>query len=167
MELETIGGEEAIKSLLSNIRSVNEEERKLTMSQIPNLILESLKLKNDILNQLILVIYNLNTDLDIYETLNASNRTLVIRKLLRLYTETFQDQDHHHKQVEALTKIIDFAHSSELLVELAYALHKCNVNLSKEDSELVEEALATIQEKAAANLHLEALLMIHSILAIK
>lgn len=167
MELETIGGEEAIKSLIANIRSVNETERKLTISQIPSLILESLKLKNDILNQLILVIYNLNTDLENYETLNASNRTLIIRKLLRLYTETFQDQNHHHQQIEALTKIINFTHSSELLVELAYALHKCSFKLNNEDSNLVKEALEIIQEKAAANLHLDALLMIHSILAIK
>lgn len=166
MELSEVSEDEAnIKNLILNIRSAHEADRKLTISQIPFLILQSLTEKNDILNTLLLVIYNLNTETDNYETLNASNRTLVMRHLLRLYTETIQD--HEHKQIDSLVKIINLANSSELLVELAYVLHKCSGKLSKEDSIVVKEALEAIQEKAAANLNPEALLMIHSIIAIK
>lgn len=166
MELSEVSEDEAnIKNLILNIRSAHEADRKLTISQIPFLILQSLTEKNDILNTLLLVIYNLNTETDNYETLNASNRTLVMRHLLRLYTETIQD--HEHKQIDSLVKIINLANSSELLVELAYVLHKCGGKLSKEDSIVVKEALEAIQEKAAANLNPEALLMIHSIIAIK
>lgn len=166
MEVEVSENEANIKNLILNIRSAHEADRKLTISQIPFLIFRSLTEKNDILNTLLLVIYNLNTQTDYYETLNASNRTLVMRHLLRLYTETIQD--HEHKQIDSLVKIINLVNSSELLVELAYVLHKCSGNkLSKEDSEVVEEAFGVIQEKAAANLNPEALLMIHSIIAIK
>lgn len=166
MELSEVSEDEAnIKNLILNIRSAHEADRKLTISQIPFLILQSLTEKNDILNTLLLVIYNLNTETDNYETLNASNRTLVMRHLLRLYTETIQD--HEHKQIDSLVKIINLANSSELLVELAYVLHKCNGKLSKEDSKVVKEAFEAIQEKAAASLNPEALLMIHSIIAIK
>lgn len=166
MELETLGGEASIKNLIHNIRSIDETVRKSTISQIPNLILESLKQKSDILNQLLLVIYNLNTDSDNYEILNATSRTFVIRRLLRLYTETIQE--HSHDQIDALIQIIDFVHSSELLVEVAYALHKCDdKELDKEYVDKVEAALSQIRDKAAANLYSEALLMIHSIIATK
>lgn len=165
MEVESNEDEANIKSLIHNIRSTHDADRKLTISQIPFLILQALTERNNILNQLLLVIYNLTTETENYETLNASNRTLVIRHLLRLYTETIQD--HQHEQIDALAKIIDIVNSSELLVELAYVLHKCGGKLSKEDSEVVKAALGVIQEKAAANLNPEALLMIHSIIAIK
>lgn len=161
MDLAFLGGEANLKNLIVNIRSDDDDERKQTISQIPSLILESLKQKSDILNQLLLVIYNLNTESDNFEILNTSNRTLVLRHLLRLYTETIEE--HQRTQIDALTRIIDFAHSSELLVELTYALHKCTENLGKEDIDKVEEALSVIQEKAAANLYSEALLMIYSI----
>lgn len=164
-EIETLGGEKHIRDLVNNIKSLDESERKTTILQIPELILKSLQHKNDILNQLLLVIYNLNTDSNYYETLNGNNRTIVLRHLLRLYTETIQD--HGHKQISALVKLVEFVQSSELLVEMAHVLHRCTSSLCKEDTDLVEEALGVIQEKAAANLYPEALLMIHSIIAIK
>lgn len=154
------------KDLVHNVRSDNEDERKLTISQIPSLVLESLEHKNEVLDQLLLVIYNLNTDSESFEVLNLGNMTQVIRHLLRLYTETINE--HKHEQIDALTKISDFVHSSELLVELAYALNHCSeCKISKEDLDLVVEALCSIKEKAAANLYSDALLMIHSIIAMK
>lgn len=164
-DIEALGGEANLRELVQNIRSDDETERKQTISQIPELILKSLQKKNDVLNQLLLVIYNLTTDSNYYETLNGSNSTLIVRHLLRLYTQTIQD--HNHKQIYALSELVQLVQSSELLAELAYVLHRCTDNLSKEDSEAVEEALGSIQEKAAADLCPEALLMIHSIVAIK
>lgn len=165
MDLETIGSEDFIRRQIDNARSLDEAERKQTISQIPSLILESLRERNDILNQLLLVIYNLNTDSVKHELLNAGNRTTVIKELLRLYTETVQE--HEAKQIEALSKMVDFVQSPELLVELAYALHKCNNERSAEMSDTIDGALSKIQDRATAILSPEALLMIHSIKATK
>lgn len=162
---------ENIRELINNFRSNDQAIKKLTLSQIPALIHQSLESKNDILNQLFLVIYNVTIDQQAdqqgFEVLNETNRISIFRHLLRLYTTCIDE--HQHKQIESLIKIIDFAQtSSELLTELAHVLHKCTTNLtSKEDLLLIEEALGCIQEKAASNLHSEALLMIHSIIAIK
>lgn len=151
--------------LMRNIRSQEESKRKLTISEIPFLILESFEQRSESLDQLLLVIYNLNTETENYEYLNASNRIFVIRNLLRLYSKTIHE--HQNKQILALTKIINCVHSSELLVELAIVLHECNGKIAQEDGESVDEALGILQEKAAASLYPEALLKIHSIMAIK
>jgi len=159
------GGDTKIKELIDNIRSPDETDRKQTITQIPTLLLESLRNGNQIADQILLLIYNLYADSENHETLNTSNRTIIVRHLLRLYIENIHE--HQREQLDALANIIDFVHSSELLVELSYVLHKCSDNLGAQDSELVEGALGAIQEKASSNLNFEALLMIHSIKAIK
>lgn len=167
MEQEAIGKSESmLRRLVNNFRSVDGAVRKQTITRIPNLVLESFVQKNEILDQLLLLMYNLETDSDNFESLNASNRTLVLRHLLRLYIETVDD--HQHSQIDALKKTIDQVNSSELLVELAHTLHRCSSNkLSKIDKELIEEGLENIREKATNYLYPEALLMIHSILEMK
>lgn len=154
------------RHLLENIRSKDENERKQTISQIPILVLKSFEGKGGIINQLLLVIYNLNTEAENFETLNLGNRTQVVGHLLRLYSETITD--HEHEQIDSLVKIIQHIHSSELLIELAYALNQCHeAKITKEDKELVEEGLVEIKERATAKLFPDALLMIHSIIAMK
>lgn len=165
MNLEPLGGEVEIRNLISSSQSEDEEERKRAISKIPRLILQFSKSEDDILNQLLLVIYNLNTHSDPYEDLTASNRVPVFRQLLRLYTDSIKDHD--HEQIDALTQLIDLVYSSDLLVELAYALNQCKSDLGGKDTEMIDEAFESIREKAAVNLYPEALLMIHSILAMK
>lgn len=149
------------KDLVNHIRSADEEERKLTIMRIPELILQSLEHKNEIVNQILLVIHNLNTDSDIYENLTLGNRTNIIRHLLRLYADTIKD--HQREQIDALVKLIDHANSSQLLIELANVLNNCGNHESKEINDKVEEAFNAIRDRAAANLYPDALLMLHSI----
>jgi hypothetical protein len=148
------------KDLVEHIRSSDEEERKLTIMRIPELILQSLEHKNDVLNQLLLVIYNLTTDSDIYENLTIGNRTNIIRHLLRLYTDNIKD--HQTEQIDALVKLINHANSSQLLIELANVLYNCGNHESKEVNDKVEEAFNDMRNRAAANLYPDALLMLHS-----
>lgn len=167
-----------LKDLIENIRSDDEQERVKTIALIPNLILQSINEKNGILNQLLLVIYNLNTDDDNFETLNLGNRTTVIRYLLRLYAETIKD--HKREQIDALIKLTKHAyHSSELLIELANALYHCDLSTlrrkgSKEDisktneiNRMIGDALQSIKERASENLYSDSLLMIYSIMELR
>ena len=151
---------------MDSIRSENETDQRGAISQIPKLILNSLQHRHEVLNHLLLVLYNLNTNSEKYEVLNAVSRTQVFRHLLRLYTESIRE--HQDDQLDALTKLVDLIHCSDLLIELAYALHKCSeTSTSKKFTDAVNEALESIREKASANLHTEALLMVHSIIAMK
>lgn len=148
------------KNLVDHIRSADEEERKLTIMRIPELILQALEQKNDILNQILLVIYNLSTDSNIYENLTLGNRTNIIRHLLRLYADTIKD--HQREQIDALVKLINHANSSQMIIELANVLYNCGNHESKEVNDMVDEAFNAMRDRAAANLYPDALLMLHS-----
>lgn len=128
----------------------------MVISEIPLLLSRSLEEKNEVLDELLLLIYNLHTDCNFYEILNSSNRVIIFRHLLRLYSKTIND--HQHDQIEALKRIANLVQSPKLLVELAYTLHKCK----GEDSKTVEEGLDIIREKAVAGMYSDVLLMIHS-----
>lgn len=153
--------EAEIRKFISSSQSDDEEERKRVISKIPVLILQFLKTEDKILNQLLLVIYNLNTSHDPYEYLTASNRIPIFRHLLRLYTDTVKD--HEQTQIDALSEIIDLVYSSEILVELAYALKQCKIDLGDKGTAKIEEAFENIREKSSVNLYSEALLVIYDI----
>lgn len=166
MSADINGDEFNIKRLIEHIRSDDEADRRITISQIPSLVLKSLKSNDKIIDQLLLVIYNLNTtDTENYEYLNAGNSTLIIRHLLRLYVDTIDE--HQQRQINSMIGLIDFVHSSDLLVELAYALYRCGQSLEDGDTESIDRALRAIEDKATVGIHHEALLMINSIKAMR
>lgn len=156
------------KELIKLIRSTDEDERRLSIKSIPNLVLAFFEDKNELIKQILLLIYNLNVDSDIFESLTLSNSSAIIRRLLRIYMETVRGE-YKHEQVEALVKLIQYSDTSELLIELTNVLYHClnNKQLSEEDNDNIQDALDHIKDKAAANMYPEALLMIHSIMAIK
>lgn len=152
------------KSLLDSIRSQDEADKSRAIAQIPHLLSLSMQSTNAVLDQFILLIYNLNTNLEKYERLNARNRTIVFRQLLALYAES--TSEHQHKQLAALSRMVDLSNSSELLVEIANVLYRSLANLhNKEDDKIVKQAFEAIQVKATINLYSETLLIIHSIWA--
>lgn len=170
MAADVNGDQFNIKQLIEHIRSEDETERKITISQIPSLVLKSLRNNDKIIDQLLLVIYNLNTDSENHELLNAGNSTLIVRHLLRLYVDTIQDEKHELGQVNSLIGLVDLVHSSDLLVEIAYVLYKCSQSLEEGHDHTVaaiDQALGVIEDRATASLHPEALLMIHSIKAMR
>lgn len=166
MDENLVEDEDQLKKLIGDIRSSNESERRSAINHIPNIILKYLKEKDNILDQCLLLIYNLNTNSENYEMINSKNRVQIITQLLRLYVDTIPE--YGRSQIEALRQIVDYAQSSKFLMELAYILHKCNSILSDEqEKEIVEKALNAIQDKASLNLYTDTLLMVHSIKAIK
>lgn len=166
MDENLVEDEDQLKKLIGDIRSSNESQRRSAINHIPNIILKYLKEKDNILDQCLLLIYNLNTDSENYEMINSKNRVQIITQLLKLYVDTIPE--YGRSQIEALRQIVDYAQSSRLLMELAYILHKCNSILSDEqEKEIVEKALNAIQDKASLNLYTDTLLMVHSIKAIK
>lgn len=170
---------DSLKDILNDIRSEDEQDRAKAIIRIPSLILKSIEFKDELLNQFLLVIYNLNTDEDNYEAINSSNRVTVIRHLLRLYTETIQD--HKKEQIDALVRLIDHSsYSPELLIELAYVLYNCSQSITssgdrhgtesakiKSINSQIDGALNVIKEKASENLYSDTLLMIYSIFALQ
>lgn len=150
-----------MKDLIDHIRSSDDEEKKLTIMRIPGLILQSLESTNYILNQLLLVIYNLSTDSEIYEKFTIGNRNNINRHLLRLYADTIKE--HQPDQIDALVKLIDHANSSQMLIELANVLNNCGNSNNKEINDIIDDAFNAIKDRAAANLYPDALLMLHSI----
>jgi len=153
------------RELIENIRSDKDDDRNKTIEQIPTLLLDSVNKKDDILNQLLLVIYNLHTDMDNFERLNMENRTVIIRYLLRLYTETINE--HKPDQIDALVKLIEhYSHSPQLLIEIANTLHHCD-QPEGNNNHLIEKGLNLIKEKASEYLYNDTLLMVYSILSIR
>lgn len=125
---------------------------------------------NHLLDQLLLLIYNLNTpdDEEKFKSLKANNRILILRHLLRLYLR--EVESHSHKQLEFLRQIINLSqYSPELLIELANVLHVCSKKLAdpKKTQPLIDEALDNILSSARTGLYPDALLMIYSIYAIR
>lgn len=164
-----------IKNLIQNFRSNDEKDKNKAISQIPRLLSLCQQTSNTVLDQLILVIYNLATsNPEKHERLNARNRDTIFKHLLRLYAESpcqnqYNDDDDDHngsEQLNFLSNLIKYSESSELLVEVAHVLYRyLEVGTSDKTSELVHQALQTIFEKATINLQPEVLLMIHSIWA--
>ena len=95
------------------------------------------------------------------------NRTPIFRSLLRLYSETIHN--HERDQVDALVGLIDHvAHIPELLIELSNVIYHCGLSQSTNSAaKEVDDALELIKEKASENLSSDALLMIHSIMALR
>lgn len=159
MDLEDI----KVRKLIEDVRSEDETSRRMTISQIPNLILKSFEQRFDILNQLLLMIYNLNCDsAEGYEYFNENTKIPIIRSLFKLYTSNVNH--HEYEQIQAFRDVIKHVQwSSEILVELVYVLHKCYGNTSKENTSIIDETLEDIEEKASANLFSQVLLIIHTI----
>lgn len=123
-----------------------------------------------LLDQILLLIYNLNSpdDEEKFKKLKANNRIFIIRHLLRLYLKSVKL--HSYKQLKSLHELITLSHHSpELLVELAHVIHGCSKNLTDPDNTkpLIDEALDKILYCARVGLYPDALLMIHSIYAIR
>lgn len=167
MDIGTLDDETTIKILLEAIRSNDDVRKKQALSFIPMIILHSLSSKKEIMEQLLLVIYNLNTSEDNFEYINIGNRPIVYRHLLRLFREKIQAYNDSH--VDALAKIVKQVDTPELLTELAYAIFRCSDSTDTDlhVKEIVLNAFREIQEKANAKLYPDVLLMIHSINALK
>lgn len=151
----------SLKELLDLIRSDDDDEKKLTINKIPELILKSTQRTDHTIDQLLLVIYNLNTDSELQEKLTIGNRDNIYRFLLRLYVDTIKD--HQPEQIKALVKLIDHANSSQMLIELANVFNNCGHGNNKETNDIIDDAFNALKDRAAVNLYPDALLMLHSI----
>lgn len=154
MDSNFFDNEENIKSLIESIRSKDDVSKRAAIDNIPSIISNYLKGDNQILEQIILLMYNLNTDSENYEILNFNNRTTVLKHLLRLFSE----QNFDVSQIDALRELIHQTKSPELSIEIANVLLKSN----SKDS---QTAISDILEQAVVNLDLSTLLMIYSIQA--
>lgn len=190
-------------SLLDQFRSQDQQKKLHALAKIPQIILLSLEMNKKLLSeptdlerenqllldQLLLLIYNLNTtEIDEkFELINATNRIIILRFLLKIYKQTLEneseleeanqrEQQHQREkqqeeeeeeekgaQILALEKIVPLVQTSpELLIELAHLFHiLCN---KREDSKKTcRQALDLIRDKASAQLFSDVLLMIYSI----
>lgn len=151
-----------IEELLDILRDdgCNRTELVLGMNKlIPTIIMKSFESKDELADHLLLLLYNLNSKMDTkYDTINHTNRALIIKKLLRHYTDHVEDPD--ADQLRTLTKMISYvSHLPELLIELAQVFN----HFREIDSETSRKALSEIRDIAAVNLYSDALLMVYSI----
>lgn len=168
------------KELVNQIRG-EEPGRREPVLQIPQFLALSGKQKQSpqingdtdatgisqkLLDQLLLLLYNLNTPKEKFERLNANNRILIIRHLLRLYVQS--NDSHSHQQMLDLKEFVRYSkHSPELLIELAHTFHQCRNRLAEPEKTkiVLDEAMDSIFRISRIALYSDVLLMIISIKA--
>lgn len=146
------------KHLLKHARSNDEKLLTFTMIFVPSLVSVSLISRDDVVDQLLLVIYNLGGH-DPIETICAKNKMNILRQILVVYSEHMSKIPSQYiiYICKLCSKIlVGVPLSSKFLVELTHCLYNC---IQRGNRDLAQVAINDIHDKASTCLYSDVLLV--------